>query len=193
MLEEKFRFLEEPLSGFRSEYIGQLNENVPQLLDVYDAQSLGEYSEQRHNQLKSHPAYLRVMSNPVLQQGEEDRPVYENLSLDLEPLRGEAREAFLYGLRGALLIIQEYVKATEGRMVRRGNVVDDLLIQKNIPEALRAEDNSLERTLNMLMNTSSKDLLALRAMSSAYRDVYRVMADEVRQALPRPDLAATSV
>lgn len=184
MRDEQFRFLDQPLMGFRSKYLDQLEVFVPRLLPHYDELVLRGFSEERHEQLKTHLVYLGVISNPILQQGEEDRPVYEALFSILERLRGESREAFLYGLRGALLIIQKHVSAAEDRMRGTSEAVDGLLEQGSLPEALRGGDSALEEALDWGMNVAQDRLQRLRAISSAYRDVYRVMADELRKAVP---------
>ena len=173
MTATQFAFLEERLSGFRGEYLEQIDRNLPDLLTTFDAQVLGGYSRETEERFKTHEGYAMVSDCHIFT-GKQDRPVYERLSSALGKLQGEARQAFLYGLRKALVTAQDFVTAQDNKM-------DSL--QKSA-EAL-VEAGSPEFVSNLVLGLSHDQLMRLRGASSGYRDIYRVMVDAVRQALPK--------
>lgn len=193
MSEEQLKFLEMELPMARGEYLLQINANVPQLLSAYDRVALGGYSDERHVQLEKQDGYFKARLNPSLLRSEGDRSAYQELSSTLQGLKGEDREAFLYGLRRVLLIFQKQIPREEGKMRNIAQTVDLLIEQKNLPEALRTTDSeTLEEALKLGLGVSYNQLQRLRGGSSVYRDVYRVMVDAVRQTLQEPELVTSS-
>lgn len=174
MVADELGFLEERLSAFRGEYIGQLDKNVPKLLPAFDRVVLGGYSLDKENQLRGHPSYARVTTDSRILQGQEDINVYEALTSHLSTLQGESREAFLYGLRAALLRGKGAFENQENKTARAAQWVDSLL-----EDGRRIQDPGI----GLLLSTEHFQIQELRGVSSGYRDIYKVMVDVVKQAL----------
>ena len=178
MTATQLQFLDDRLSSFRAEYLPQIDRNLPELLAAFDAHVLeGGHSDEAEARFKTHPSYEDViLSDPNIFRGVEDRPVYEKLSSALGKLQGEARQAFLYGLRKALVTAQTFVNGQETRMGGLQETTEALIEAKE-----RVPKVALDISLGVLYDQG----LRLRGASSGYRDVYRVMVDAVRQALPK--------
>ena len=176
MTATQFLFLEERLSNFRGHYLPQIDRHLPELLAAFDAHVLeGGHSDEAEARFTTHPEYAVALSSDIFR-GEEDRPVYEKLSSALGKLQGEARQAFLYGLRRALVTAQTFVSGQETRM-------DNL--QENTEVLIEAKKRVPKLALDISLSDLYDQLLRLKGASSGYRDVYRVMVDVVREALPK--------
>lgn len=169
---EQFRFLEQRLSPVRAEYLNQVAGNVPELLRTFDELVLGGYSERREMQVILKKGYSAVVRDPLVFIGEEDRPVYERLSAQAKILQGEEREAFLYGLRRALLYAEALIRKEESAMAR---------VTKDVDAVIDAKDLLPRPLMELTALATHEQLERLRGVSSGYRDVYRVMVDAVRQ------------
>ena len=123
--------------------------------------------------------YLRLSTKPLdptMFRGKEDRPIYERLSSALGKLQGEAREAFLYGLRRALLSAQAVVNG-ENRKTREISSETDVLVQE--------KDSVPKNVMGLVLFLDHAQIEKLRGVSSGYRDIYRVMVDATRASLPK--------
>ncbi len=150
---QSYPFLEERLSAFRAEYIGQIEAGLPALLEAFDSVVLEGFSEDKDSRYRQNSPRLLVELH-----GEPDRPVYDDLTARLRTA-GSGREEFLYGLRRALVEAQGMVKGIDARL----NAISAMEVASLF--IVRLED--------------------LRGVSSAYRDIYKVMVDIVRQELGR--------
>lgn len=149
-------FLNQRLSPSRGEYLPVVIENFPLLLQAFDRYGLKGFSQERS-----------VSAPPVtMPYGEENRPVYKEVSKSLADAtaRGQSeRERFLYRLRATALTTLAFVTGEDEGM---GQFVDDVE-NKRVPESMLISGwNKLER---------------LRGVSSALRDLYKVMDDVVRE------------
>lgn len=164
-------FLEKRLSTVRSEYLPVVVRNTPELLRVFDSIVLGGYSSRREHQMMRHSGYWdAIFTRNDSFGGEEDRPLYQELSTKFASLRGEEREAFLYGLRSMLVRSQRRVKRVEGKMDKLADLTDKVV-----------GDPQFSREHYIGVNLSLAQLQALRGLSSGYRDIYMVMVDTIRQ------------
>lgn len=149
-------FLNQRLSPFRGEYLPVVIENFPLLLQAFDRYGLKGFSQERS-------VSAPLVTTPY---GKENRPVYDEVSKSLADAttRGQAeRERFLYRLRATALITLYFV-GDEDEGMRQ--FLDDIG-NRRVPKS-------------MLMSGLDK-LETLRGVSSALRDLYKVMDDVVRE------------
>ena len=153
---------------------------MPELLDAFDTHVLGRYLEEAQARFKATAQFHDAMSVSDIFGKTKDRQVYEALSSALARLKGEDRLAFLYGLREALVTAQEVVQARGTRMSGLQEVTHDL-----VQESQRVHSPAANIASNFALSAPYDQIESLRAASSGYRDIYRVMVDQVRQALPK--------
>jgi len=165
----QFKFLEDRLSPFRSQYLNQIDANVPELLEAFDGLVLKGYSKKKEEVVAS-----RHMPLVNLYGGTKD--MYLSLSTGLKSAEGKSKEIFLYGLRMSLLDLQKKVDEQNSATAGSLNAAKTLVDNKEIVPR-RIIDNSLV--------LSGSEIDNLRSVSSCYKAVYDTMVDTVRAEIKR--------